>query len=135
MRHGFGQFGPGMDKKEDCMKSRVTPKKKKTGASIIERLSSRSKAGLENLDRLVGTWDLSGEVRGRIRYERMEGGFFLIQHVDKLLYAGRTIKGIEIIGRQHLMGKEPSREIRSRFVTTQLFDPVFRRILGGVFII
>jgi hypothetical protein len=33
-------------------------------------------------DALVGTWQLSGGAEGTIRYERMEGGHFLIQHVD-----------------------------------------------------
>src|SRR3712207_7861353 len=37
---------------------------------------------LKNLDRLVGTWEMSGEVGGRVTFEWMEGGFFLIQHVD-----------------------------------------------------
>jgi hypothetical protein len=33
-------------------------------------------------NRLVGTWDVSGGARGRATYERMEGGFFLLQRVD-----------------------------------------------------
>ena len=33
---------------------------------------------LRRLDRLVGTWELSGDVQGRVTYEWMEGGFFLI---------------------------------------------------------
>jgi hypothetical protein len=37
---------------------------------------------LKNLDRLVGTWEMSGEVQGKVAFEWMEGGFFLIQHVD-----------------------------------------------------
>ena len=34
------------------------------------------------LDRLVGTWELSGDVTGTVSYEWMEGGFFLLQRVD-----------------------------------------------------
>lgn len=68
---------------------------------------------LKSLDKLVGTWELSGEIQGRIRYEWMEGGFFLIQHVD--LKYGRNIKGIEVIGHLKLPGEKPSKDIRSRF--------------------
>jgi hypothetical protein len=31
---------------------------------------------LKNLDRLVGTWEMSGDVHGRVTFEWMEGGFF-----------------------------------------------------------
>jgi hypothetical protein len=37
---------------------------------------------LKNLERLVGTWELSGGVQGRVTFEWMEGGFFLLQRVD-----------------------------------------------------
>jgi hypothetical protein len=73
---------------------------------------------LKNLERLVGTWQLSGEVKGQIKYEYTEGGFFLIQHVDisaPIKYGGRNVRGIEIIGHQHRMGGKPSKEIKSRF--------------------
>jgi hypothetical protein len=69
---------------------------------------------LKSLDRLVGTWEMSGEVHGRVSFEWMEGGFFLIQHVD-LEQHGQRIKGIEIIGREKPFGSEPSEEIKSRF--------------------
>ncbi len=48
---------------------------------------------LKSLDRLVGTWNVSGGAKGQVSYEWMEGGFFLIQHVD-LDSEGRNIKGI-----------------------------------------
>ena len=44
----------------------------------------------------------------------MEGGFFLIQHVD-LEQHGQRIKGIEIIGHERPFGAERSEEIKSRF--------------------
>jgi hypothetical protein len=69
---------------------------------------------LKNLDRLVGTWEMSGEVRGKVAFEWMEGCFFLIQHVD-LEHHGQKIKGIEIIGHERPFGAEPSEEIKSRF--------------------
>jgi hypothetical protein len=69
---------------------------------------------LESLDRLVGTWEVSGDAQGRAAYEWMEGGFFLIQHVGLEQY-GQNIKGIEIIGHERPFGAEPGEEIRSRF--------------------
>jgi hypothetical protein len=69
---------------------------------------------LKNLDRLVGTWEISGGAQGRTTFEWMEGGFFLIQHVD-LEQHGQRIKGIEIIGHEKPFGSEPSEEIKSRF--------------------
>ena len=69
---------------------------------------------LRSLDRLVGTWEMSGGVQGTVAFEWMEGGFFLIQRVD-LDHAGRRIKGIEVIGRERKFGAEPSEEIKSRF--------------------
>jgi hypothetical protein len=57
---------------------------------------------------------MSGEVKGKVSFEWMEGGFFLIQHVD-LEHQGHRIKGIEIIGHERPFGAEPSEEIKSRF--------------------
>jgi hypothetical protein len=50
------------------------------GASRSTSTSSRPRwaPGLEPLDRLVGTWKISGEAEGESTYEWMEGGFFLI---------------------------------------------------------
>jgi hypothetical protein len=67
-----------------------------------------------SLDRLVGTWEISGGAQGRATYEWMEGGFFLIQHVDLQQY-GQKIKGIEIIGHERPFGEEPGEEVKSRF--------------------
>jgi hypothetical protein len=59
---------------------------------------------LRALDGLVGTWELSGDVRGKVIYEWMEGDFFLIQHVD----LGQEGTGTEVIG--HERGFEAERE-------------------------
>jgi hypothetical protein len=69
---------------------------------------------LNSLDRLVGTWEVSGGARGKVTFEWMEGGFFLIQHVDLEQY-GQRIKGIEGIGHERPFGAEPSEDIKSRF--------------------
>jgi len=53
---------------------------------------------LRHLDRLVGTWLVAGRVVGTVTYEWMEGGPFLLLHVD-VDRAGRRIRGLEVIGR------------------------------------
>lgn len=68
---------------------------------------------LRSLDRLVGTWQVYGDATGEVRYEWLEGGFFLMQHFD-LLHDGRPIRGIEIIGHLHPFGGEPSTDIHTR---------------------
>ena len=59
---------------------------------------------LERLSVMVGTWDLKGresapdgEIRGRVAFEWMAGGFYLVQRVD-VEDAGRRITGVEYIG-------------------------------------
>jgi hypothetical protein len=66
---------------------------------------------LRALDKLVGTWELSGDVGGTVTYEWMEGGFFLIQYID----LGEEAKGMEVIGHERSLGQEPSADIKSRF--------------------
>ena len=67
---------------------------------------------LNSLNVMVGTWELKGresgpvgEIHGRPTFEWMEGGFYLVQHVD-IDYIGRQITGAEYIGydaaNQHL---------------------------------
>jgi len=72
-------------------------------------------ADLKALDRLVGTWEVSGGVNGRVVYEWLEGGFFLLQHVDLRQQDGQPIKGIEVIGHERPFGAEPGPEVKSRF--------------------
>lgn len=81
---------------------------------------------LKSLDRLVGTWNVSGGVKGQVRYEWMEGGFFLIQHID-LDSDGRKIKGIEIIGHEQKFGEEPGEDIKTRYYDNlgSTFDYVY----------
>lgn len=59
---------------------------------------------LERLEILVGIWEMVGresgplgEIRGQVRFEWLEGGHFLVQHVD-VDHIGRRVKGVEIIG-------------------------------------
>lgn len=69
---------------------------------------------LKALDRLVGTWRVTGGAEGTITYEWMEGGFFLLQRVELEQY-GQQIRGLEIIGHDRPFGEAPRDEIRSRF--------------------
>ena len=62
---------------------------------------------LRSLDRLVGTWELSGDVRGTVTYEWMEGDFSLLQRVEFEQQDGQRIMGIEIIGHERPFGAEP----------------------------
>ena len=82
---------------------------------------------LQRLDRLVGTWRVSGpDIDGQVSFEWMEGGFFLIQHVD-FVHGGRRIKGMEVIGHLQPFGEPPSQDIKSRFYDTlgNTFDYVY----------
>lgn len=89
-------------------------------------------ADLKSLNRLVGTWEVSdpsnqGAISGTVRYEWMEGGFFLLQHID-LDHGGNKIKGFEVIGHEQLFGAtEPSKELKSRYYDNMgsTFDYVY----------
>jgi hypothetical protein len=71
-------------------------------------------AALRRLDRLVGTWQVSGGTQGRSTYTWMDGGFFLIQHLD-MVSDGRPVKGLEVIGHLQPFGGETSADIHSRY--------------------
>jgi hypothetical protein len=58
---------------------------------------------------------MSGDVGGTVTYEWMEGGFFLIQHVNLHQQGGEQTKGMEIIGHLNAYGEEPSPDIHSRY--------------------
>jgi hypothetical protein len=72
--------------------------------------------GLKNLNKLVGTWNVSGpDIKGQVTFEWMAGGFFLMQHVD-FVHSGHHIKGMEIIGYNRPFGAtEPSENIKSHW--------------------
>jgi hypothetical protein len=86
-----------------------------TGDAQAYRGPDEPAADLKALgNRLVGTWELSGDVGGRVTYEWMEGGFFLLQRVD----LGQEGKGMEVIGHERPLGAEPSADIKSRFYSS-----------------
>lgn len=71
------------------------------------------KPDLRSLDRLVGTWEISGDATGEVTYTWLDGGFFLLQRFQLTLF-GHTVRGIEVIGHVQPFGEQPSAEIRSR---------------------
>lgn len=71
-------------------------------------------AELRALDRLVGTWQVTGGAEGQVTYSWMRGGYFLIQRVS-LEQFGQKIDGVELIGNLRPFGERPGREVMSRF--------------------
>jgi hypothetical protein len=63
---------------------------------------------------LVGRWKLTGGADGEIRFDWMDGGHFLIQHFDLLMFHGGRVRGMEVIGHLHRLHEEPSKEIWTR---------------------
>ena len=84
-----------------------------TNSSQASQQAPKPNPDLKSLDRLVGTWRVSGDAQGQISYEWSEGGFFLVQHFD-LDHAGHKSKGIEFIGHLQPFGEDPGKEIRTR---------------------
>lgn len=75
-------------------------------------------AALRALDRLVGTWRISGDATGTVTYRWMEGGFFLVQEGELELF-GHHNTFTEMIGRERPFGGEPSTDIKSRTYTAE----------------
>lgn len=84
-------------------------------------------ADMKALDRLIGTWKVTGGTQGTVRYEWMEGGFFLLQHVE-MVSENNVIKGLEVIGHVHQgFDAPPSEDIKSRYYDNMgtTFDYVY----------
>ncbi|MGW4797854.1 hypothetical protein ACWEPC_36085 [Nonomuraea sp. NPDC004297] len=71
-------------------------------------------ADVRALDRLVGTWAVTGGAEGTVRYEWMPGGFFLLQHVE-LTQFDQPITGLEVIGNLRPFGEPAGADVASRF--------------------
>jgi len=79
---------------------------------LAGRLPKTPNPALKKLEPLVGKWKITGDdVDGEVRFEWMEGGFFLIHHFD-LIQGGRQ-KGVEYIGFD-----EDTQTLRSRLMQT-----------------
>lgn len=63
-----------------------------------DTVSADREKALRTLDRLVGTWSVTGpNTEGTVRYDWFEGGAFLVQTVD-LVADGQGTRGVEYIG-------------------------------------
>ncbi|MEU0953075.1 hypothetical protein ABZ353_12115 [Streptomyces niveus] len=83
-------------------------------------------AELRALDRLVGTWAVTGGAEGTVRYEWMPGRFFLIQHVQ-LTQFGEPVTGTELIGNLRPFGEPAGADVVSRYYDSNgnTFDYVY----------
>jgi hypothetical protein len=79
----------------------------------VSEQNHRPSAALRRLDRLVGTWKVTGGAVGTVTYEWMND-FFLSQRVD-LEHDGNRSTGLEIIGHSRPFGQPPSEDIVSRY--------------------
>ena len=83
---------------------------------------------LKSLDITVGTWRLkgrefgtNGEIEGELRLAWLDGGFYLVQHVN-IDYAGRKVTGVEYVGYD-----DANKNLRSYFFSNEGPGP-----FGGV---
>ncbi|MFI7107637.1 hypothetical protein ACIBK9_15085 [Nonomuraea sp. NPDC050227] len=81
---------------------------------------------LKALDRLVGTWKVTGGAEGTVRYEWLPGRFFLVQHVE-LAQFGEPVTGIEVIGNLRPFGEPAGADVVSRYYDSagNTFDYVY----------
>jgi len=88
--------------------------------------NTQPSAELTSLDRLVGTWTVTGGAEGTVRYEWMPGRFFLLQHVE-LSQFGQPVIGLEVIGNLRPFGEPAGADVVSRFydVAGNTFDYVY----------
>ena len=90
-------------------------------------IPARPNPALKQLDRLVGTWQVSGPaIEGTTTYAWLEGNHFLVQTFD-FIHSGHKVKGIEVIGFERAFGAEPSKDIKSRIYDNEgnTFDYVY----------
>lgn len=66
------------------------------------------------LDRLVGTWTVTGEAVGTVTFEWMDGGYFLLQRIELEQFGQRTT-GLEVIGHLRPFGEGPSADVHARY--------------------
>lgn len=80
----------------------------------MSETTTQPSADLQALDRLVGTWKVTGGAEGTVRYEWMPGRFFLLQQVE-LTQFGQPVTGMEVIGNLRPFGEPVGADVVSRF--------------------
>lgn len=86
--------------------------------------------------KLIGSWRVSGDAKGKIKFRWLHEGTFLIQDFDLTVF-GRRVEGVEIIGRLKRPNQEVSQEIWSRayiFTGGETFDYVYELKDRGIVI-
>jgi len=78
----------------------------------------RPDGAVRALDRLVGTWRISGDAVGTVTYRWLDGGFFLVQEGELDLF-GHHSRFTEVIGRDRPFTGDPSADIKSRVYTAE----------------
>jgi hypothetical protein len=97
--------------------ARTVERKSGDGQTAGAKAPTRN-PGLKALDKLVGTWKVSGETQGELSYEWMEGGFFLVAR-GNTEQGGQRTQHVEIIGYDRALGAEPSDVMTSRLYTNR----------------
>ncbi len=87
-----------------------------TDQSSGAQLAARPR-GLEALEKLVGTWKISGGTEGQTTYEWMEGAFFLIQR-GEVVREGQPFSFVQLIGYERAPGGEPDDILTGRLYTS-----------------
>jgi hypothetical protein len=99
----------------DQRRRRLRGGPERSDCEMNESTNTNPDPELAALDRLVGTWKVTGGAEGTVTYRWMDGRRFLIQEVDLEQY-GERFTGMEVIGRERTFGsEEPSEDIKSRF--------------------
>ena len=80
--------------------------------------ATKPSEALRALDRLGGTWTVSGGTTGTVTYEWMDGGYFLIQQV-RMDHDGHDVNGFEVIGNERPFGEGPADDVKSRFYDSE----------------
>jgi len=68
---------------------------------------------LKKLERLIGSWEVTGEATGTVTYSWLNGGFFL-KAEHKLEQGGQKVTALEVIGHNKPFGEAAEAAIRSR---------------------
>jgi hypothetical protein len=114
--------------------------------NLAGKIPDQPYSGLKTLEPLLGSWKASGGfIEGRVTFEWLEGGYFLVQKVD-LKHGDKSIKGIEYIGfdeatqtlRSHYMDNHGSNftytwEVDDKTIQTWFGDKTSDNLFKGTF--
>ena len=90
----------------------VGPNRREIDRDPTTPTTNEPDAAMRAMDRLVGTWRISGDAAGTVTYRWSSGRFILVQDGELDLF-GHHICSIEIIGRARPFVGEPGSDIKS----------------------